>query len=59
MSLKALIELTNRRKVEDPQVRAERLAASRVRLRQYDVEVEKRVASEVVSHELLAKVCSI
>jgi hypothetical protein len=59
MSLEALIELTQRRKLEDPHVRAERLAASRVRLRQYDVEAEKRMASEVVSHELLAKVCSI
>jgi hypothetical protein len=59
MSLIALIELTNRRKVEDPQVRAERLAASRVRLRQYDVEIEKRIAAEAVSHELLAKVCTI
>lgn len=59
MSLKALIELTQLRKVENQQVRAERLAASRVRLRQYDAEIEKRVASEAVSHELLAKVCTL
>lgn len=57
--LQALIELTNRRKVEDPQVRAERLAASRVRMRQYDVEIERRIAAEAVSNQLLAKVCSI
>lgn len=57
--LQALIELTNRRKVEDPQVRAERLAASRVRMRQYNVEIERRIAAEAVSHQLLAKVCSI
>ncbi|WP_338924399.1 hypothetical protein V0M98_32825 (plasmid) [Pseudomonas silesiensis] len=59
MNLAALIDLTNRRKVEDPQARAERLAASRVRMRQYAVEIENRIASEAVSHQLLAKVCTI
>ncbi|AVB21584.1 MULTISPECIES: hypothetical protein [Pseudomonas syringae group] len=59
MNLNALIELTNSRKAEDSSVRAARIAESRVRLRQYDQEIEKRIASQAVSQALLAKTCSL
>ncbi|MBK3468872.1 hypothetical protein [Pseudomonas sp. MF6776] len=59
MSLTALIELTNRRKYEASDVRAARMEESRARLRQYDQEIEKRIASQAVSQALLAKTCSL
>jgi hypothetical protein len=59
MSLIALIELTNRRKYEASDVRAARMEESRARLRQYDQEIEKRIASQAVSQALLAKTCSL
>ncbi|WP_095112951.1 hypothetical protein [Pseudomonas sp. Irchel 3H7] len=59
MSLIALIELTNRRKYEASDVRAARMEESRERLRQYDQEIEKRIASQTVSQALLAKTCSL
>ncbi|RLU08390.1 MULTISPECIES: hypothetical protein [Pseudomonas] len=59
MSLTALIELTNRRKYEDSNARAMRMEESRVRLRQYDQEIEQRIASQAVSQALLAKTCSL
>ncbi|MGY1917529.1 hypothetical protein ACW9IF_01290 [Pseudomonas tolaasii] len=59
MSLIALIELTNRRKYEASDVRAARMEESRKRLRQYDQEIEKRIASQAVSQALLAKTCSL
>jgi hypothetical protein len=59
MSLNALIELTNRRKYEDSEARAMRVQESLVRLRQYDAEIEKRIASQAVSQALLAKTCSL
>lgn len=59
MSLKALIDLANRRNDDDSHVRAARIQASYVRVRQYDQEIEKRIASKAVSQELLAKTCSL
>lgn len=59
MSLKALIDLANRRGDVDSHVRAQRNEASYARVRQYDREIEKRIESKAVSQELLAKTCSL
>jgi hypothetical protein len=59
MSLKALIDLANRPDTDDAHVRAARAHASYARVRQYGQEIEKRIASKTVSHELLEKVCTL
>lgn len=59
MSLKALIDLANSRKVEGQAVLTVRNEASYVRLKQYGLEIEKRLAAKEVTPALLAKVCSI
>lgn len=58
MSLKALIDLANRRD-DDSHVRVQRNEMSYARIRQYDREIEKRIAAKAVSQELLAKTCSL
>ena len=59
MSLKALIDLANRRDENDSHVRAQRNEATYARVRQFDREIEKRIASKAVSQELLSKTCSL
>jgi len=58
MSLKALIELAKRRD-DDSHVRARWSEVNYERVRQYDREIEKRIAAKAVSQELLAKTCSL
>ncbi|PNG01440.1 hypothetical protein CXK98_05840 [Stutzerimonas kunmingensis] len=59
MSLKALIDLANRRGVVDSHVRVQRNEASYERVRRYDREIVERIESKAVSQELLAKTCSL
>ncbi len=59
MSLKALIDLANRRDNVDSHVRVQRNEVSYARVREYDREIEKRIESKAVSQELLAKTCSL
>ena len=59
MSLKALIDLANRRVEEDVADRARRIQESNARVKQFGEDAERRIASKAVSQELLAKTCSL
>jgi hypothetical protein len=57
MSLQALIELSRIRDLDrDGNARLEQ---ARQRQREFDLEIEKKIAYKAVSRELLAKTCSL
>ena len=57
MTLLQLIDLSNIRELDPAGLL--RLEQARQRQRDYDRAIEKQVANKAVSHELLAKTCSI
>jgi hypothetical protein len=57
MTLQQLIKISKIRELD--QAGYERLEQARQRQREYDKKIEQQVANKAVSHELLAKTCSI
>lgn len=57
MTLQALIDLSRIRDID--RAGNVRLEQARQRQREYDRKIEKQVANKAVSHELLAKTCSL
>jgi hypothetical protein len=59
MNPDTLNALTQGVKNETPEMRTARLAEMKIRLREYDREIEKRAVSMAVSQALLDKTCTL